>query len=94
MSDGPNEQIESVMRSGAIPKLIDFLEDKSSTLLVPTIRCLGNFVTGSDQQTQAVLDAGILNHLSQLLDSSRVRLAYFIHNGCDVRSKVLWLKCF
>jgi importin subunit alpha-1 len=94
MSDGPNEQIESVMRSGAIPKLIDFLEDKSSPLLVPTIRCLGNFVTGSDQQTQAVLDAGILNHLSQLLDSSRVRLTYFIHNGCDARRKVPWLKCF
>jgi importin subunit alpha-2 len=89
ISDVPNEHI-----SGAIPKLIDFLEDKSSPLLEPTIHCLSNFVAGSDQQTQAVLDAGILRHLSQLLDSSKVRLTYFIHNGCDVQRKVPWLIYF
>jgi hypothetical protein len=91
LSDGPNEQIEMVMRSGAIAKLVDFLEDKSSPLLTPTIRCLGNFVTGSDLQTQAVLESGILNHLSPLLDSSRVRLTFSI---MDIRRKVLWLKGF
>ncbi len=71
LSDGPNERIERVMQTGVTAKLVEFLEDKTSLLLIPTIRCLGNFVTGNDAQTQAVLDAGILNHLSELLDSPR-----------------------
>jgi importin subunit alpha-1 len=71
LSDGPNERIERVMQTGVTAKLVEFLEDKTSLLLIPTIRCLGNFVTGSDVQTQVVLDAGILDHLSELLDSPR-----------------------
>lgn len=71
LSDGPNEKIDRVMSTGVTAQLIQLLEDKSSPLLTPIIRCLGNFVTGSDVQTQAVLDAGILNHLSQLLGSSK-----------------------
>ncbi len=73
LSDGPNDRIEQVMQTaGVTSKLVEFLGDKSSPLLTPTIRCLGNFVTGSDMQTQAVVDAGIVNHLSELLDHSRV----------------------
>lgn len=72
LSDGPNERIEKVMQGGVVNKLMDFLADKSTPLLMPTIRCLGNFVTGSDLQTQAVVDAGILGHLSELLDHPRV----------------------
>jgi importin subunit alpha-1 len=71
LSDGPNDRIERVMQTGVTAKLVEFLKDKTSLLLIPTIRCLGNFVTGSDVQTQAVLDAGILKHLSELLDSPR-----------------------
>lgn len=73
LSDGPNDRIEQVMQTaGVTSKLVEFLGDKSSPLLTPTIRCLGNFVTGSDLQTQAVVDAGIINHLSDLLENSRV----------------------
>lgn len=71
LSDGPNERIEAVMSTGVVQTLVGFLGDKSSPLLTPTIRCLGNFVTGSDDQTQAVVDAGILDHLLQLLESGR-----------------------
>jgi len=71
LSDGPNERIEAIMRTGVVNTLIGFLNDKSSSLLTPTLRCLGNFVTGSDDQTQAVIDAGIIEHLTDLLESGR-----------------------
>lgn len=71
LSDGPNERIELVMQTGVTQKLVSFLSDKSSTLLTPTIRCLGNFVTGSDIQTDAVIDAGILDHICELLENPR-----------------------
>ena len=72
LSDGENERIQMVMSTGVTQRLVQFLGDKTSALLTPTIRCLGNFVTGDDKQTQAVLDAGILNHLPELLASSKV----------------------
>jgi len=75
LSDGPNDRIERVMQSGVTSRLVEFLSDKSSPLLTPTIRCLGNFVTGSDVQTQAVVDAGIINYLGDLLDHPRVSVS-------------------
>lgn len=72
ISDGPNERIECVMKTGVTSKLVEFLGDLSSPLLTPTIRCLGNFVTGSDVQTQAVVDAGIIEYLNDLLEHPRV----------------------
>ena len=72
LSDGDNDRIGRVMENNTVGTLIPFLENKTSSLLTPTIRCLGNFVTGSDVQTQAVIDGGILTHMSELLDNPRV----------------------
>lgn len=71
LSDGDEYNIGRVMKTGVVSKLMEFMENKSSPLLTPTIRCLGNFVTGNDEQTQAVIDAGILKHLSSLLESPK-----------------------
>lgn len=38
---------------------------------MPALRTLGNIVTGTDEQTQVVLDSGILGHLHSLLHHSR-----------------------
>lgn len=38
---------------------------------LPTLRTLGNIVTGNDAQTQAVLNAGILQYLHALLHHDR-----------------------
>ena len=46
--DRPHSMVQQLMRNGA-----HAAEDK---LLTPTIRALGNIVTGTDQQTQACLD--------------------------------------
>lgn len=77
LSDGPNDRIEQVMQTGVTSKLVEYLSDMKSPLLTPTIRCLGNFVTGSDFQTQAVVDAGIVKHLGALLDHPKVSRHYF-----------------
>ena len=38
---------------------------------MPALRTLGNIVTGTDEQTQVVLDHGILPHLHNLLHHQR-----------------------
>lgn len=96
LSDGPNDRIERVMTTGVTTKLVEFLNDKSSPLLTPTIRCLGNFVTGSDVQTQAVVDAGIIQHLHDLLEHPRVSCRRFaglaFHLSSQLRTN--YLPCF
>ncbi len=40
----------------------------------PALRAVGNIVTGSDQQTQLVLDAGVLQHMEKLLRHPRTNI--------------------
>ncbi|CAJ1956407.1 unnamed protein product [Cylindrotheca closterium] len=81
LSDGPNERIEAIMNTDIVATLIGFLAANSTQLMTPTLRCLGNFVTGSDEQTQAVLDAGILDHILGLLESGKK----------SIRKEACWL---
>ncbi|XP_041605529.1 importin subunit alpha-8 isoform X2 [Vulpes lagopus] len=53
-----------VISSNAIPHLLALV---SSTIPTPSLRTIGNIVTGTDYQTQMAIDAGMLNVLPQLL---------------------------
>jgi hypothetical protein len=70
LSDGDEDRIQMVMSSGVVPLCMRIIEEcpDNKSLLVPTVRCIGNFVTGSDTQTDAVLQAGFLRHAQTLLD--------------------------
>ena len=43
----------------------------SFQVMTPSLRALGNIVTGSDEQTDAVLEAGALHVIADLLKHSR-----------------------
>ena len=43
----------------------------SSQVMTPSLRALGNIVTGSDEQTDAVVQAGALAVIADLLKHSR-----------------------
>jgi len=70
ISDGTNDKIQAVADEGIIPKLVLILnrEDQS---LIPCLRTLGNIVTGTDLQTQTVIDCGVLAKLEPLLRSPK-----------------------
>eukprot|EP01061_Rhynchopus_euleeides_P047014 TRINITY_DN9206_c0_g1_i1.p2 TRINITY_DN9206_c0_g1~~TRINITY_DN9206_c0_g1_i1.p2 ORF type:complete len:602 (+),score=272.76 TRINITY_DN9206_c0_g1_i1:266-1807(+) len=73
-SDGPNDRIQAVVDQNVIPCLMDKLSkfDNYGTL-APTLRTVGNMLTGSDVQTQALVDAGVLQHLRVLLEKVNKR---------------------
>jgi importin subunit alpha-1 len=76
LCDGDENRIQAVETSGALPTLMKMVKENPTnrTFMIPTVRCLGNFVTGTDTQTDAVLRAGFLDHASDLLDHQSVRL--------------------
>lgn len=50
------------------------LSSTHNQIIMPSVRALGNFVTGEDTETQAIIDAGVLPLLLGLLESEDVAI--------------------
>jgi len=66
-SDGDDERIQAVMDTDCTKIVVKILDEGNPKLLTPALRTAGNFVTGNAQQTQAVIDAGVLEIAVKLL---------------------------
>uniref|UniRef100_A0A8D2KUT2 Importin subunit alpha n=1 Tax=Varanus komodoensis TaxID=61221 RepID=A0A8D2KUT2_VARKO len=62
LTDGSNDRIQIVRISRVLPALLMAL-----LFQTPALRAMGNVVTGTDEQTQKAIDAGMLAVLPQLL---------------------------
>lgn len=68
LSDGSNDRIKAVMSGeGIVQNIVSLLGEGDHTILTPAVRVLGNFVSGEDEETQAVIDAGVLDNMNRLL---------------------------
>ncbi|KAM8843512.1 importin subunit alpha-8 isoform 2-T2 [Synchiropus picturatus] len=67
LTDGDNDRIEIVVRTGIVPRLVELMTHKELSVTTPALRSIGNIVSGSDLQTQTAIDAGVLNILPQLM---------------------------
>lgn len=67
LTDGGNDQIQMVIDSGIVPKLIPLLSHKEVKVQTAALRAVGNIVTGTDEQTQVVLNCDALSHFPALL---------------------------
>uniref|UniRef100_A0A673WK02 Importin subunit alpha n=1 Tax=Salmo trutta TaxID=8032 RepID=A0A673WK02_SALTR len=77
LTDGPNDRIEVVVvQTGLISRLVQLHHIyiyfniyifQHLWYYTPSLRAIGNMVTGTDEQTQAVLNAGALSMLPGLL---------------------------
>jgi hypothetical protein len=82
VSDGDNDRIEAVVSQGVVPKLVDMLLSNRTELIVPALRTLGNIVTGTDAQTQLVLDTpNMLTGINKVLG----------HTKKNIRKEACWL---
>ncbi|XP_069023310.1 importin subunit alpha-8 [Embiotoca jacksoni] len=67
LSDGNNERIDVVVKTGIVPRLVELMTHEELSVKTPALRGIGNIVSGSDLQTQLVIDAGVLSVLPQLM---------------------------
>lgn len=79
MSDEGNENIQMVIDSGVVPHLV-LLLSHSGRVQTAALRAIGNVVTGSEKQTQFVLDNNALTHFPFLLS----------HHIDNIRKEALW----
>ena len=78
LTEGSEKRIQRVVDHNIIGQLIKLLLLPS--IVTPALRTLGNILTGSDNQTQAVLNAGFLPTLHHLLE----------RGNPDICKEVLW----
>ena len=69
LSDGPSERIDEILSTGVLNDVCSLLMHRSTKIQSPSLRVIGNLVTGDDRQTQMVVDSGVLQLMSPLLNS-------------------------
>ncbi|ELW62606.1 Importin subunit alpha-2 [Tupaia chinensis] len=74
LTDGPNERIEMVVKTGVVPQLVKLLGVTELPIVTPALRAIGDIVTGTDGQTQVVIDAGALAIFPSLLTNSKTNI--------------------
>lgn len=74
LTDGGNEQIQMVIESGVVQKLVPLLAHRDVKVQTAALRAVGNIVTGTDEQTQTVLNCGALEHFSALLNHPKEKI--------------------
>ena len=74
MTDGGNEQIQMVIDSGVVAKLVPLLSHREVKVQTAALRAVGNIVTGTDDQTQTVLNYDALSHFPQLLNHAKEKI--------------------
>ena len=66
-SDAGNETIPLIMETGISQRIIELCNHQNSAIVIPSLRTCGNFVTGSDEQTEVVIQQGILEVIGNLM---------------------------
>lgn len=70
LSDGTDEKIQEVIDTDISSRLIELLRHSTPAVHIPALRTAGNIVTGDDDQTEIMINAGILPCLNEMLTNS------------------------
>ena len=70
ISSAQHVNLDSIIQSGAIPILIQFLNSKNSKFVIPALRSIGNISIGNMDQVQSIIDNGFLTHSFSLLENN------------------------
>jgi len=86
ISDGSDERIDLVLKLGVLNRLAELSGSKDPSEVAPSLRTLGNIVTGDDSQTDAVIETGVLTSIMPaVLSSNKSSLT---REGCWMISNV------
>lgn len=69
LTDSDSVRIQKVVEAAVTTRLVKLMDYKSTMVVAPALRTIGNIVTGNDIQTNVVLQCDALSALDNLLES-------------------------
>ena len=88
----PPERINSLIATGALPRLTVLLGHTSPNVQTPALRCIGNVATGNAEQTHAVLACDALAAFGRLIESGKKDLkkeaCWIVSNVCASATQI------
>ncbi|CAL4176930.1 unnamed protein product, partial [Meganyctiphanes norvegica] len=69
IADGDESDIQEVIDIGVLPDVVQYLHYQEARLQKVALRVIGNIITGTDEQTDYVLNSGVLPSLKRLLST-------------------------
>lgn len=70
VTDDDNHKIQAVIDHGCVPPLVQLLERDDASIIVPSLRSIGNIVTGNDHQVRRIEHFFISRNLLLLLNDA------------------------
>lgn len=67
MTEHHKKTVKKILGTNVLPKLLSFLDYPMVYIQLPCLRIIGNIVSGNANQTQIVLDAGVLQYLKKTI---------------------------
>jgi importin subunit alpha-6/7 len=80
--------VQAVVESGVTLRLVELLSHDKDAVVVPALRTVGNVVTGTDDQTQVVLNCNALQALYSILANAQHHKKSIIKEACWTVSNV------
>ncbi len=80
ISDCGDAHIGTVVSTKGIAAMVGHMSSSETHIIIPALRTAGNIVTGTDEQTQAVIDGGFIPQLARLIS----------HDRRNVRREACW----
>jgi hypothetical protein len=71
LADANARRVQELLDLKLAPVLVNWLGHKDQDVVIPTLRAVGNILTGSDLQTQTMLELKLLDALMPLIVSTR-----------------------
>lgn len=88
ISDGTNDRIQAVLHTGLARHLVGLLSCTKPSVLVPVLRTVGNIVTGSDEQTQTMLNCALLPPLYGIVSRPEAFKKSIVKEACWTLSNI------
>jgi hypothetical protein len=73
-------KIDALFELNTVPHLVEFLNLSYASILIPTLRLIGNLLTGSSEQAESILEMDLLERYLALLG----------HEKDAIRREVCW----
>lgn len=80
LSDGDERTVQILLDAGITPRCVELLRSGELTVVMPALRIVGNFISGTHDQTQKAIECGCLKALVPLLS----------HEKRNVRREACW----